>query len=87
MSCGRIMHLIQHTLWGCLAKVLFLESKKRKLGPKTFDAMFIGYAENSAAYRFLITKLENNLVDVNTIIKTKNPDFFENIFRMKLNGE
>ena len=49
--------------------------------------MFIGYAENSAAYRFLVTKLENSLVDVNTIIKTKNPDFFENIFRMKLNGE
>ena len=49
--------------------------------------MFIGYAENSAAYRFLITKLENNLVDVNTIIETKNADLFENIFPMELNGK
>ncbi|KAJ9684091.1 hypothetical protein PVL29_016537 [Vitis rotundifolia] len=74
-------------VWGCLAKVLLPESKKRKLGPKTFDAMFIGYAKNSVAYRFLVTKSENNLVDVNTIVETKNADFFENIFPMKLNGE
>ena len=74
-------------VWGCLAKVLLLEPKKRKLGPKAFDAMFIGYAKNSAAYKFLITKSENSLADVNTIIETKNADFFENIFPMKINGE
>ena len=71
----------------CLAKILFLEPKKQKLGFKTFDTMFIGYAENSAVYRFLVTKSENNLVDINTIIETKNANFFENIFLMKLNGE
>ena len=49
--------------------------------------MFIGYAKNSAAYRFLLTKSKNSLVDVNTIIETKNANFFENIFPMKLNGE
>ena len=49
--------------------------------------MFIGYVENSVAYRFLVTKSENNLVDFNTIIETKNASFFENIFPMKLNGE
>ena len=49
--------------------------------------MFIGYVENSVAYRFLVTKSKNNLVDVNTVIETKNADFFENIFHMKLNGE
>ena len=43
-------------VWGCLAKVLLSEPKKWKLGPKTFDAMFIGYVENSATYRFLVTK-------------------------------
>ena len=74
-------------VWGCLVKILLPEPKKRKLGPKTFDAMFIGYAKNSATYKFLVTKSENNLVDVNTIIETKNVDFFENIFPMKLNGE
>ena len=47
--------------------------------------MFIGYVENSATYRFLVTKSKNSLVDVKTIIETKNADFFENIFPMKLN--
>ena len=49
--------------------------------------MFIDYAENSVAYRFLVTKSENNIIDVNTIIETKNADFFKNIFPMKLNDE
>ena len=49
--------------------------------------MFIGYVENSATYRFLVTKSENSLVDVNTIMETRSTDFFENIFPMKLNGE
>ena len=73
-------------VWGCLAKVLLPEPKKRKLGPKTVDAMFISYAENSAAYRFLISKSENILVAINTILETKNAGFFENIFPMKLSG-
>ena len=32
---------------GCLVKVLLPKPKKIKLGPKTFDAAFIGYVENS----------------------------------------
>ncbi|KAL6321767.1 hypothetical protein AAG906_035285 [Vitis piasezkii] len=59
----------------------------KRIGPKTFDAMFIGYAKNSATYRFLVIKSENSLVKVNTIIETKNVDFFETIFPMKLSGE
>ena len=74
-------------MWGYLAKVFFLEPKKRKLGPKIFDVMFSGYSYNSATFRFLVTKLENNLVEVNTIIETKNVNFLENIFPMKLSGE
>ena len=49
--------------------------------------MFIGYSKNSATFRFLVTKLENNLVEVNTIIETKNVNFFQNILHMKLSGE
>ena len=64
-------------MWRCLAKVLLPKPKKRKLGPKTFDATFIGYVENSTAYRFLVIKSKNNLVEVNFIIETKNVDFFE----------
>ena len=32
------------------------DPKKRKIGSKTYDCMFIGYASNSAAYRFLVLK-------------------------------
>ena len=67
-------------VWGCLAKVLFLELEKWKLDSKMFDAMFIGYAENSATYRFLIIKLENSLVEINSIIEKKNTNFFETSF-------
>ena len=74
-------------MWWCLAKVLLPEPKKRKLGPKTFDAAFISYVENSAAYRFLVIKSENRLVEVNSVIETKNADFFENIFLWKTNGQ
>ena len=40
-------------VWGCLAKVMLpnLKKKRRKIGSKTSDCMFIGYASNSAAYR------------------------------------
>ena len=43
-------------VWGCLAKVAVLIPKKVKIGPKTVDCVFIGYAHNSSAYRFLIHK-------------------------------
>lgn len=39
--------------------------------------MFIGYAENSAAYRFFV--LKSDVHDRNTIIETKNAEFFEYI--------
>ena len=40
--------------------------------------MFIGYASNSAAYRFLV--LKSDVLECNTIIKIKNAEFFEHIF-------
>ncbi|CAN1732006.1 Copia protein [Linum perenne] len=40
-------------VWGCLAKVAIPYFKRDSIGPKTFDAVFVGYAENSAAYRFM----------------------------------
>ena len=54
-------------VWGCLAKVMLLDTKKRKIGSKTSDCMFIGYAEHSAAYRFLV--LKSDVLDCNSIIE------------------
>ena len=65
---------------GCLAKVLLPEPKKRKIGSKTADCMLIGYAEHSAAYRFLV--LKSDVLDCNTIIETKNAEFFEQNFSL-----
>ncbi|KAK4387189.1 Retrovirus-related Pol polyprotein from transposon TNT 1-94 [Sesamum angolense] len=42
--------------WGCLAKVAYPEFKNSNIGPQTFDCFFIGYAQNSVAYRFMCLK-------------------------------
>ena len=65
-------------VWGCLAKVMLLDPKKRKIESKTFDCMFIEYASNSVAFRFLI--LKSGVLECNTIIETKNAEFLEHIF-------
>ena len=71
-------------VWGCLAKVTVPKPKKVKIGPKTVDHIFIGYAQNSNAYRFLIHKSEIPDIHVNTIIESKDASFFENIFPYNL---
>jgi hypothetical protein len=69
--------------WGCLAKVNVPITKKRKLGLKTVDCVFLGYALNSIAYRFLIVMSEVYDMHVDTIFKSRDAIFFENIFPMK----
>ena len=54
-------------VWGCLAKVSIPVPKRTKLGPKTVDYIFIGYAKNSNAYRFLVIDSKNQYMDKNTI--------------------
>ena len=53
--------------WGCLAKVNVPIPKKRKLGPKTVDCVFLGYAFHSIGYRFLVVKSEVPDIHVSTI--------------------
>ena len=45
--------------------------------------MFFGYAHHSASYRFLVTRSDNNIMEVNTIVETKNAEFFEYVFPLK----
>ena len=42
---------------------------------------FIGYVEHSAAYRFLVFK--SDMIECNTIMETKNAEFFEDVFPLK----
>ena len=66
-------------MWGCLAKVEAPLPKRVKIGPKTIGCVFIGYAVNSKACRFLFPKFDNPEIHVNTIIESDNAEFFENI--------
>ncbi|XP_073152463.1 uncharacterized protein [Henckelia pumila] len=51
--------------------------------PKTVDCIFIGYANNSSAYRFLVHKSVIPDIHENTIIESRNAAFFENVFPYK----
>ncbi|KAL0463407.1 UNVERIFIED_CONTAM: putative mitochondrial protein [Sesamum latifolium] len=80
---GRNPSLKYFRVWGCLAKVLVPEHKRKKLGPKTVDAMFLGYVEISYALRFLIIKSEIPGIEVNTIVKFCDV-FIKDVFSMKI---
>jgi hypothetical protein len=58
-------------------------NKKRKLGPKFVDCVFLGYAFHSIGYRFLI--INSGVLDmlVGTIMESRDATFFEDKFPMK----
>ena len=84
---GRIPKLGYFKVWGCLAKLGIPEPQREKIGPKTKDSVFIVYANNSVAYRCLVLesyKTKRCLVlETNTILETKDTNFFEQNFLIK----
>lgn len=70
-------------VWGWLAKVQIPLPKRMGVGPKTVDCIYIGHAENSVAYRFLVHKSGNADVKVNTIIESNVTEFYEDLFPYK----
>ncbi|KAL0397702.1 UNVERIFIED_CONTAM: hypothetical protein Scaly_0218600 [Sesamum calycinum] len=80
---GRKPSLKYFRVWGCLVKVLVPEHKRKKLGPKTVDAVFLGYVETSYALRFLVIKSEIPGIEVNTIVEFRDAVFLEDVFPMK----
>ena len=67
-------------VWGCLAKVAVPTPKTQKIGPKSVDCIFIGYAKNSNAYRFIVHESKNPDIQKNSVMESRNVSFFENIF-------
>ncbi|RDX80316.1 hypothetical protein CR513_39152, partial [Mucuna pruriens] len=57
---GRPPNLNYLKVWGCLAKVGLLDFKRTNIGLITIDAVFIGYAQDSVAFRFM--SLNNNYI-------------------------
>lgn len=60
-------------VWGCLAFYKVPDPKKVKLGPRALKGIFVGYAENSKAYRILDSSS-------NVIVETRDVEFIENKF-------
>ena len=50
---GRKPNLGYLRVWGCLAFYRVTDPKRTKLGPRAIKSVFVGYAENSKAYRLL----------------------------------
>jgi len=65
-----------------LAKVN-IPAPKKKLGPKTVDCVFLGYAQNNTAYRFLVVKSDSPDVSVYTIMESRDASFFEEVYLMR----
>jgi len=65
-------------VWGCLAKVGVPDFKCVNVGSKTSDTVFIGYAQNSVAYRVM------SLRD-HPICESRDAKNFEHIFSVKIN--
>ena len=59
-----------------MAKINVPINKKRKLGPKTVDCVFLGYAIHSVGYRFLIINSSVPEMAVDTIIEFRDVTFF-----------
>nr|GEV51306.1 zinc finger, CCHC-type [Tanacetum cinerariifolium] len=55
------------------------DPKRKTLGEKGIDCVFVGYAEHSKAYRFYIIK-PNDSVSINSIIELRDAIFDENRF-------
>ena len=59
-------------VWGCVAYYKNMDPKRTKLGPREIRCAFVGYAQNSKAYRLL--NLESNV-----IVESRDVEFFENL--------
>lgn len=66
---GKKLNLEYFKVQGFLAKAEVLLAKRVKIGPKTVDSVFIGYAMNSKTYKFLVQKFDNLEINVNTVIE------------------
>nr|GEX83936.1 zinc finger, CCHC-type [Tanacetum cinerariifolium] len=55
------------------------DPKRKSLGEKGIECIFIGYAEHSKAYRFYVIEA-NDYVSINSIIKSRDAMFIENHF-------
>ena len=73
---GFVPNLQFMKVWGCLAKVGMSSFKRTNVGASTLDTAFIGYAENSASYKFL-------RLDDKSVCEARDSAFFEEVVPLK----
>ncbi|GJV09955.1 zinc finger, CCHC-type containing protein [Tanacetum coccineum] len=71
------LNLLILRVWGCRVGVRLPDPKKKTLGGKGIDCIFVGYAEHSKAYRFYVIE-PNESVSINSIIESRDAIFDEN---------
>nr|GEU40124.1 zinc finger, CCHC-type [Tanacetum cinerariifolium] len=67
------------TFWGCRAVVRLPDPKRKTLGEKGIDCIFVGYVEHSKAYMFYVIK-PNDSISINSTIELTDAIFDENRF-------
>nr|KAJ0220107.1 hypothetical protein LSAT_V11C200064520 [Lactuca sativa] len=77
--CKKVPNLSYLKVWGCRAVVRLTEPKRKTLGERGIDCIFIGYAEHSKAYRFYVLE-SNDSVSINTVTESRDAIFDEERF-------
>nr|GEV12522.1 zinc finger, CCHC-type [Tanacetum cinerariifolium] len=77
----RKLNLNYLKVWGCMAVVRLPDIKLKTLGKKGIECIFVGYDEHSKAFTLYVIE-PNDLVSVNSIIKTMDAIFNENRFSL-----
>ena len=70
---GRKPNLDYIKVWGCLAFYRVVDLKSTKLGPRAMKSVFVGYAENSKAYRLFD-------LNSNTVVESRDVKFIKDKF-------
>ena len=72
--CKKPPNLSYLKVWGCRAVVRLTDPKRKTLGERGIDCIFIGYAQHSKAYRFYVLE-SNDSVSLNTVIESRDAIF------------
>ena len=70
---GRKPNLDYIKVWRCFVFYRVVNPKRIKLGPRVMKSVFVGYAENSKAYRLLD-------LNSNTVVESRDIEFIEDKF-------
>ena len=65
---------------GLFGESQYTSTEKEKAWTKTVDCVFLGYAQNNTAYRFLVVKSDSPDVSVYTIMESRDASFFEEVY-------